>query len=77
MLLNSEYFIGNNSGPLNLSAALNIKSYGLFANSPISQLKFTKIKTITPKNYIDNLFIKNRDEMKKLSVDEVFDKVKN
>ncbi len=77
VLLNSEYFIGNNSGPLNLSAALNIKSYGLFVNSPISQLKFTKIKTITPKNYIDNLFIKNRDEMKKLSVDEVFDKVKN
>ncbi len=77
VLQSSLYFIGNNSGPLNLSAALNIKSFGLFANSPISQLKYTNIITITPKDYIDNLFIKNRDEMKKLSVEEVFNKVKN
>ena len=77
VLQSSLYFIGNNSGPLNLSAALNIKSFGLFANSPISQLRYTNIITITPKDYVDNLFIKNRDEMKKLSVEEVFNKVKN
>lgn len=73
VILESEMFIGNNSGPLNLSAALNVKSYGLFANSPISQLKYSNIKTIVPDGYKDNLFIKNRDEMKKLTVKNVLD----
>ena len=68
----SDFFVGNNSGPLNLAAALNIKSFGLFANTPISQLKFSKVIPLVPENYIDNQFIKNREEMKKLTVDKVF-----
>ena len=73
IILNCKMFIGNNSGPLNLSAALKIKSYGLFANSPISQLKYSNIQTIVPNNYKDDFFIKDRNEMKKLTVDHVLD----
>ena len=68
----SDFFVGNNSGPLNLAAALNVKSFGLFANTPISQLKFSKVIPLVPKNYIDNQFIKNREEMKKLTPEKVF-----
>ena len=68
----SDFFVGNNSGPLNLAAALNVKSFGLFANTPISQLKFSKVIPLVPENYADNQFIKNREEMKKLTTDKVF-----
>ena len=40
---NSEFYVGNNSGPLNLSAALDVKTFGLIANDPISELKNSKI----------------------------------
>ena len=33
---NSSFFVGNNSGPLNLASALGIKSFGLIANDAIS-----------------------------------------
>ena len=72
VLKDSDFFIGNNSGPLNLAAALNIKSFGLFANTPISQLKFSKVIPLIPENYVDNQFIKNREEMRKLTTDKVF-----
>ena len=72
VLKNSDFFVGNNSGPLNLSAALDVKSFGLFSNTPISQLKFSKVIPLTPVNYIDNRFIKDREEMKKLTVEKVF-----
>ena len=68
----SDFFVGNNSGPLNLAAALNVKSFGLFANTPISQLKFSKIIPLIPENYVDNQFIKKQEEMKKLTPDKVF-----
>ena len=74
-LKDSNFFVGNNSGPLNLSAALNITSFGLFSNTPISQLKFSKVIPLTPINYIDNQFIKNREEMKKLTVDKVYNDI--
>ena len=36
----SKFFLGNDSGPLNLSGALNIKSFGLFgASPPIKNIK--------------------------------------
>mgnify|MGYP001207539636 FL=1 len=63
---NSNFFIGNNSGPINLSAALGVKTFGLIANAPISELKYSKIKPITPVNYIDNVFNKNRESMREL-----------
>ena len=75
IILDSKFFIGNNSGPLNLSAALNVKPYGLIANSPASQLKYSNIKIITPDEYIDNVFNKDRDEMRKLTVDKVFNSI--
>ena len=74
-LKDSNFFVGNNSGPLNLSAALNIKSFGIFSNTPISQLKFSKVIPLTPINYIDNRFIKNREEMKKLTVEKVYNDI--
>ena len=75
VLKDSDFFVGNNSGPLNLSAALDIKSFGLFSNTPISQLKFSRVIPLTPINYIDNQFIKDREEMKKLTVENVFNNI--
>ena len=75
VLKDSEFFVGNNSGPLNLSAALNVRSFGLFSNTPISQLKFSKVIPLTPINYIDNQFIKDREEMKNLTVEKVYNDI--
>ena len=75
VLNDSIFFVGNNSGPLNLSAALNKISFGLIANTPISQLKFSKVIPITPFNYVDNQFIKDREEMKTLTVEKVFNDI--
>ncbi len=74
---NSNFYIGNNSGPLNLAAALGVKTFGLIANDPVSELKYSKINPITPKNYIDNIWIRNREGMKKLKPEEVFEQVLN
>jgi len=74
-LKSSDFFIGNNSGPLNLSAALNIKSFGLIANDPVSELRYSKIHPITPIDYIDNVWNRDRKGMKKLTVRRVFHKI--
>ena len=74
---NSNFYIGNNSGPLNLAAALGVKTFGLIANDPVSELKYSKINPITPKNYIDNIWNRNREGMKKLKPEEVFKQVLN
>jgi len=73
-LKNSNFFVGNNSGPLNLSAALGIKSFGLIANDPIDELKYSKIQIITPENY-NNLRYRDREGMKKLSAERVFKQI--
>ena len=72
---NSDIYIGNNSGPLNLAAALDIKTFGLIANDPVSELKNSKIITITPTDYVDNIWNRDRKGMKKLTVDIVFTKI--
>ena len=72
---NSEFYVGNNSGPLNLSAALGIESFGLIANDPISELKYSKIIPITPDDYVDDEWIRNRNAMKRLSVKKVFNSI--
>ena len=72
---NSNFYVGNNSGPLNLSAALGIKTFGLIANDPVSELKYSKIKPITPKDYEDNIWIRNRENMRKLKPNDVFEKI--
>jgi len=74
---NSQFFIGNNSGPLNLSAALGIESFGLIVNDAISELKYSKINFITPKNYKDNTWIRDRKNMKTLSPVEVLNFLEN
>ena len=71
-LKNSDFFVGNNSGPLNLAAALNIKSFGLIANDPINELKYSKIKIIRPSDLDDNYRLRNREGMKKLTPKKVF-----
>ena len=73
-LKNSNFFVGNNSGPLNLAAALNIQSFGLIANDPVDELKFSKINIITPENY-DNIRCRERIGMKKLNVERVFTEI--
>ena len=71
----SDFYIGNNSGPLNMSSALGVKTFGLIANDPVSELKFSKINPITPKDYIDNVWNRDRSGMKKLKPDEVFEQI--
>lgn len=74
---NSAFYIGNNSGPLNLSAALGVKTFGLIANDPVSELKYSKITPITPQDYKDDIWTRNREGMKKLKPDEVLNKIIN
>ena len=76
-LKNSQFFVGNNSGPLNLSAALNIKSFGLIANDPISELKYSKIEIIKPENYLDDFRCRDRAGMKKLKPKKVYQDIIN
>ena len=74
-LKNSDFFVGNNSGPLNLAAALKIKSFGLIANDPINELKFSKIKILRPANLPDNYRLRDRMGMKKLKPKDVFEMI--
>ena len=69
---NSNFFVGNNSGPLNLASALGVKSFGLIANDAISELKYSKIQFITPEGYKDNTWIRDRKNMKTLTSEKVF-----
>ena len=71
----SDFFVGNNSGPLNLASALGVKSFGLIANDAISELKFSKIEFITPEDYKDNTWIRDRNNMKTLTTKKVFDEI--
>ena len=72
---NSTFYVGNNSGPLNMSAALGVKTFGLIANDPVSELKFSKITPITPIDYTDNIWNRDRTGMKKLKPDNVFEQI--
>ena len=72
----SNYFVGNNSGPLNLASALGVKAYGLIANDKVSELKNSNIIPILPANY-KNQINRDREGMKKLSVELVFNQIKN
>ena len=73
-LKNSGFLVGNNSGPINLAAALGVKSFGLIANDPVEELQFSKIQIITPDNY-SNIRCRERVGMKKLTVEKVFNKI--
>ena len=73
-LKNSGFLVGNNSGPINLAAALGVKSFGLIANDPVEELQFSKIQIITPDNY-SNIRCRERVGMKKLTVEKVFNTI--
>ena len=70
---NSNFFVGNNSGPLNLASALGVKTFGLIANDAISELKYSKINFILPDNYKDNTWIRDRNNMKTLTTNKVYE----
>jgi ADP-heptose:LPS heptosyltransferase len=70
---NSNFFVGNNSGPLNLASALGVKTFGLIANDAISELKYSKINFILPSDYKDNTWIRDRSNMKTLTTKKVFE----
>ena len=74
ILKKSLFFVGNNSGPLNLSAALGTKSFGLIANDMVSELSNTRIEAILPENY-QNKVLKKREGMRKLTVEKVFNSI--
>ncbi len=71
ILKKSLFFVGNNSGPLNMAAALGVKSFGLICNDPVSELKYSNILAITPDNYKDNVWNRERSGMKNLTVKKV------
>ena len=72
----SNYFVGNNSGPLNLASALGVKAFGLIANDRVSELKNSNIIPILPSNY-KNEINRDREGMKRLDVELVFNQIKN
>ena len=74
-LKNSDFFVGNNSGPLNLAAALKVKSFGLIANDPITELEYSKIEIIRPDDLPDDYRLRDRTGMKKLRPKDVFEKI--
>ena len=71
----SKYFVGNNSGPLNLASALGVKAFGLIANDRVSELKNSNIIPILPKDY-KNEINRDREGMKKLDVETVFSQIR-
>ena len=51
---------------------MGVKSFGLIANDAISELKYSKIQFITPEGYKDNTWIRDRQNMKTLTSEKVF-----
>ena len=74
VIKNSFFFVGNNSGPLNLASALDIKAFGLIANDRVSELKNSNIIPILPKNYKDEFF-RDRGGMRRLEVQNVYNQI--
>jgi ADP-heptose:LPS heptosyltransferase len=87
IILNSNFFVGNNSGPTTLASALNIKSYNLVSSTSVKELKFGTTIPIVPDDYVDPIdstikkigdnFIKSRNQMKKITPQKVFNTIFN
>ena len=60
-----------------ISLFFNIKTYGLIANDPVSELRDSKINPITPKDYVDNIWNRDREGTKKLKTQDVFNYIAN
>ncbi len=76
VIKNSSYYVGNNSGPLNLASALGVRAFGLIANDRVSELKNSNIIPILPVNY-KNEINRDREGMKRLDVETVFNQIKD
>ena len=74
VIKNSFFFVGNNSGPLNLASALDAKAFGLIANDKVSELKNSNINPILPDNY-RNEFFRDRNGMRRLNVEKVYSQI--
>ena len=87
IILNCNFFVGNNSGPTTLASALNIKSFNLVSSTSVKELKFGKTIPVTPDDYVEpanvtkkkigDSFIKSRDEMRKIKPQKVFNTILN
>jgi len=74
VIKNSNFYVGNNSGPLNLASALGTKAFGLIANDRVSELKNSNINPILPNNYKDEFF-RDRKGMRRLNVQRVYNQI--
>jgi ADP-heptose:LPS heptosyltransferase len=85
VILDCKLFVGNNTGPTNLAAALNVKSYNLISSSSLKENEFSKAVPILPDDYTDPInttikkvgdtFLKSRKEMRKITPQKVFAKI--
>lgn len=74
VIKNSLFFVGNNSGPLNLASALGTKAFGLIANDKVSELENSNIIPILPDDY-SNEFFRDRKGMRRLKVQKVYNHI--
>ena len=79
IIANCDLYVGNDTGWLHLSTALNLKSIALFMDSPVMAYgKYSSnIKVIVPANETEATTTHNTQGKDKINVEEVFDAVKN
>jgi heptosyltransferase-2 len=83
IVLKSSFYVGNDSGPLNLSAILGVKSFGLVGPTSASAHKLSNIIIIKSKDYDGEVekdatikvYSKPREIMKGITVEKVLDKI--
>jgi len=72
----SKLYLGNDTGFMHLSAAMGVKSYGLFGDTPVDYTSYNNlIIPITPKNKKNITY--NDRMMDEIYPDDVFEFIKN
>jgi len=70
----SKFYVGTDSAFMHLSAALKIKSFALFGDTPLNYAEYSKrIKPIIPKNY--KTITHGSNAMSKITVDHVWSNI--
>lgn len=73
---NSNFYVGTDSAFMHLSSALNVKTYGLFGDTPTNYSEYSNlIKPIIPKGY--DSITHGSNAMKKIIPEDVFVTIKN
>ena len=73
---NSNFYVGTDSAFMHLSSALNVRTYGLFGDTPTNYSEYSNlIKPIIPKGY--NSITHGSNAMKKIKPEDVFITIKN